>query len=63
MMFPAHIDMIYKNGTLQDIFVKLLFIEALQEDAPYTRKRWVGTFHHQWNSSPVSDLLQRGQSL
>ena len=39
MMFPSHIDMIYKNGTLQDIFVKLLFIEALQEDAPYTRKR------------------------
>ena len=27
MMFPSHIDMIYKNGTLQDIFVKLLFIE------------------------------------
>ena len=28
MMFSfAHIDMIYKNSALQDIFVKLLFIE------------------------------------
>ena len=27
MMFSSHIDMIYKNIALQDIFVKLLFIE------------------------------------
>ena len=27
MMFFSHIDMIYKNSALQDIFVKLLFIE------------------------------------
>ena len=27
MMFSSHIDMIYKNSALQDIFVKLLFIE------------------------------------
>ena len=26
MMFSSHIDMIYKNSALQDIFVKLLFI-------------------------------------
>ena len=26
-MFSSHIDMIYKNSALQDIFVKLLFIE------------------------------------
>ena len=25
-MFSSHIDMIYKNSALQDIFVKLLFI-------------------------------------
>ena len=62
MMFPSHIDMIYKNGTLQDIFVKLLFIEALQEDAPYTRKRWVGTFHHQWNSSPFRIYYKEGKA-
>ena len=27
MMFSSHIDMIYENSALQDIFVKLLFIE------------------------------------
>ena len=27
MMFSSHIDMIYKNSALQDLFVKLLFIE------------------------------------
>ena len=27
MMFSSHIDMIYKNSALRDIFVKLLFIE------------------------------------
>ena len=27
MMFSSHIDMIYKNSALQDIFVELLFIE------------------------------------
>ena len=27
MMFSSHIDMIYKNSALQDIFEKLLFIE------------------------------------
>ena len=27
MMFSSHIDMTYKNSVLQDIFVKLLFIE------------------------------------
>ena len=27
MMFSSHIDMIYKNSVLQDIFVKLLLIE------------------------------------
>ena len=27
MMFSSHIHMIYKNSALQDIFVKLLFIE------------------------------------
>ena len=26
MMFSSHIDMIYKNSALQNIFVKLLFI-------------------------------------
>ena len=29
MMFSSHIDMIYKNSALQDIFVKLLFIEYM----------------------------------
>ena len=27
MMFSSHVDMIYKNSALRDIFVKLLFIE------------------------------------
>ena len=27
MMFSSHRDMIYKDSALQDIFVKLLFIE------------------------------------
>ena len=27
MMFSSHMDMIYENSALQDIFVKLLFIE------------------------------------
>ena len=32
-MFSSHIDLIYINSALQDIFVKLLFIEySLQED-------------------------------
>ena len=54
MMFSSHIDMMYKKSALQDIFVKLLFIEYRLSKVP---------FHKQWNSSPISDLLQRGQSL
>ena len=27
LMFSSHIDLIYENSALQDIFVKLLFIE------------------------------------
>ena len=30
-MFSSHVDMIYKNSALRDIFVKLLFICPLQE--------------------------------
>ena len=28
MMFLSHIDMVYKNSALQDMFVKSLFIEC-----------------------------------
>ena len=34
MMFSSHIDMIYKNSALQDIFVKLLFIEYRLSKVP-----------------------------
>ena len=60
MMFSSmHIDMIYKNSALQDIFVKLLFIEyRFSKKIPLI---WESEI--QWNSSPISDLLQREQSL
>ena len=39
MMFSSHIDMIYKNSTLRDIFVKLLFIEyGLSKKIPLIRE-------------------------
>ena len=44
MMFSSHIDMIYKNSALQDIFVKLLFIEyRLSKKIPVIREsdEWV----------------------
>ena len=44
MMFSSHIDMIYKNSSLQDIFVKLLFIEyELSKKIPIIREsdEWV----------------------
>ena len=35
MMFSSHIDMIYKSIALEDIFLKLLFIEyRLSKKAP-----------------------------
>ena len=41
MMFSSHIDMIYKNSALQDIFVKLLFIEdRLLKRIPLKAKSW-----------------------
>ena len=46
-MFSSHIDMIYKNSALQDIFVKLLFIEyRLSEMYPLYEKKMsrVSTF-------------------
>ena len=42
MMFSSHIDMIYKNSALQDIFVKLLFIEyRLSKKIPLQGDEWV----------------------
>ena len=39
MMFSSHIDMIYKNRALQDILVKLLFIEyRLSKKIPLNEK-------------------------
>ena len=39
MIFSSHIDMIYKNSALQDIFVKLLFIEyRLSKEIPLIRE-------------------------
>ena len=40
MMCSSRIVKIYKNSALQDIFLKLPFIEytGLQEDTPYMRK-------------------------
>ena len=52
MMFSSHIDMIYKNSALQDIFVKLLFIEyRLSKKIPliWESDEWV-----------ISDLLVKG---
>ena len=51
--------MIYKNSALQDIFVKLLFIEyRLSKKIPLIGERdeWVH-FNKWWNSSPISDLI------
>ena len=65
MMFSSHMDMIYENSALQDIFVKLLFIEyrhSKKIPLIWESDEWVH-FNKQWNSSPISDLLQRGQSL
>ena len=44
MMFLSHIAMIYKNSALQDIFVKLLFIEyGLPKKIPliWESDKWV----------------------
>ena len=39
MMFSSHIGMIYKNSALQDILVKLLFIEyRLSKKIPLNEK-------------------------
>ena len=39
MMFSSQIDIIYKNSALQDIFVKLLFIEyMLSKKYPLDKK-------------------------
>ena len=55
MMFSSHIDMIYKNSALQDIFVKLLFIEyRLSKKIPLREKvmsEYISTnsgIHHQF---------------
>ena len=55
MMFSSHIDMIYKNSALQDIFVKLLFIEyRLSKKIPLYEKvmsEYISTnsgIHHQF---------------
>ena len=56
MMFSSHIDMIYKNSALQDIFVKLLFIEyRLSKKIPviWESDEWVhsltnSVIHHQF---------------
>ena len=55
MMFSSHIDMIYKNSALQDIFVKLLFIEyRLSKKIPLHEKvmsEYISTnsgIHHQF---------------
>ena len=61
MTFSSHMDMIFKNSALQDIFVKLLFIEyRLLRRYPLYEKvmsGYVSTMEF------ISDLLQRGQSL
>ena len=44
MMFSSHIDMIYKNSALQDIFVKLLFIEYRLSKK--IRLIWESEIHH-----------------
>ena len=44
MMFSSHVDMIYENSALRDIFVKLLFIEyRLSRKMPLTGEsdEWV----------------------
>ena len=41
MMFSSHIDMIYNNSALQDIFVKLRFIEdRLLKRIPLKATSW-----------------------
>ena len=41
MMFSSHRDMIYKDSALQDIFVKLLFIEdRFLKRIPLKAKSW-----------------------
>ena len=65
MTFSSHIAMIYKSSALQDILVKLLFIEyRLSQKIPliWESDEWVH-FNKQWIASTISDLLQRGQSL
>jgi len=63
MMFFSHIDMIYKNSALQDIFVKLLFIEALQEGTPYMRKWQLITFQQIVEFITNFGSITKGQSL
>ena len=60
MMFSSHMDMIFNNSALQDIFVKFLFIEyRLSKKIPLEKvmSGYVSTMEF------ISDLLQRGQSL
>ena len=57
MTFSSHMDMIFKNSALQDIFVKLLFIEyRLSKKVPLIWESdewsWVH-FNKQWNSSRI----------
>ena len=65
MMFFSHIDMIYKNSALQEIFVELLFIEyRLSKKVPliWESGEWLH-FNKEWDSLPISDLLQKGDKV
>ena len=67
MMFSSHIDMIYKNSSLQDMFVKLLFMKYRLPKKVHVPLTWESDewlhFNKKWNSSLIADLLQRGQIL
>ena len=63
MMFSSHRDLIYKNSALQDILVKLLFIEyRLSKKFPLHEKAMSdyistnGRIHHRFRiySSPIN---------
>ena len=67
MVVLLHIDMMYKNSAVQDMFVKLLFIEYRLPKKVHVPLTWESDewlhFNKKWNSSPIADLLQRGQQL
>ena len=64
MMFSSHMDMIFNNSALQDIFIKLLFIEyRLLRRYPLYEKVMSDHEYISTNSGIHLGSITKGQSL